>query len=283
MKMLKCCKLNLMQWRIQPKYIIVLCFLILHTFDQVFPYKAFAQSADLKIAPWLLSGLVRGANWYMITMLAYILLISDAPFLNRQQQFVLQRVGKIHWLRGQLLYLLVQSFLVAMLTWVMSWCFLLPEVEWTTQWGSGIQSASRHTVGYMVRPPFVVYTHVLKNWSAVGATAWVFLMQILIGLFLGELVLVCNLWTRRGIGVSLAVFWVLLYATVKIWSQSAGFVKYLAWISPLCWMDLTLTGDTGIYQPPLWYAAVVLILLCVGLAVFALCNIHKCSLDMDKE
>lgn len=31
------------------------------------------------------------------------------------------------------------------------------------------------------------------------------------------------------------------------------------------------------------FLAGILLLLCVGLAVLALCNIHKCSLDTDKE
>ena len=38
-----------------------------------------------------------------------MLLISDAPFRNRQQQFILLRVGKRDWMGGQLLYILFTS------------------------------------------------------------------------------------------------------------------------------------------------------------------------------
>ena len=283
MKILKCCKLNLMQWRLQPKFLMVFVFFVLNTMERVFPYKAFAQATGLKIAPWLLPGLVGANGWYLMTILAFVLLICDAPFLNRQQQFVLQRVGKVRWLIGQLLYLLVLSLAAAVLTWVLSWIVLLPEVEWTTQWGAGIQSATRHYSDHVVRPPFTVTSVILKQWTAMGATGWVFLMQVLIGMFLGELVMVCNLWTRRGVGVSLAVFWVLLATIVERFTGYIGYVKYLAWCSPLSWMDLTLVGKTANWNPPLGYALGMLLLLCVGLAALALCNIHKCSLDTDKE
>lgn len=41
--------------------------------------------------------------------LAFVLLVSDAPFRNRQQQFVLLRVGKGAWIGGQLMYILFTS------------------------------------------------------------------------------------------------------------------------------------------------------------------------------
>ena len=84
-----------------------------------------------KAAPWMLPALLgyNNGQWYMIAMLAFIFIICDAPFLNRQQQFVLQRVGKRQWISGQLLYLVVLSFLFAVVTWLCTWVFLLPELR----------------------------------------------------------------------------------------------------------------------------------------------------------
>lgn len=283
MKAIKCCKINLMQWRIQPKYMLVLVFLVLRMMGMILPYKEFAVDTGFKIAPYLLVALVRSSNWYMLFMLAYILLICDAPFMNRQQQFVLQRTGKVTWLRGQLLYLVVLSLSVTLLTWVLSWVFLLPHVDWTAQWGTGIQSATRYPSQFSVYPPYLFPLYILKNWTGIEAMAWVLLMQFLIGLFLGELVLVCNLWSKRGLGVAISAMLLLLSYMVSGYATTAGNIKRLIYLSPLSWMDLSLFGDTSVNQPPLEYALVMLLLLCVGLAALALSRIHKSSLDMDKE
>ena len=283
MKILNCCKLNLMQLRIQPKYLLVFVYFVIHTWRYIHPYKEFAIASGLKVAPWLLVGLVRHQNWYMFFMMAYLLLICDAPFLNRQQQFVLLRSGKINWLAGQILYLAILSALVTLLTWVLSVVALLPEVDWTTQWGAAIQTASRYPEAYSVTPQYTIIGYALKNMTGMGATLWALLMQFLVGLFLGELVLVCNLWSKRGLGIGISAAMLFFSLTVAQYAGSRGYVKRLVYISPLSWMDLAKTGDTAVGQPPLWYCITMLLILIVGLAVFALRNIHKHSLDMYKE
>ena len=285
MKILKCCKLNLMQWRIQPKFLLMLVFYLLHILDRMWTFRVFLQANDLKAAPWTLPALLgyNKGQWYLIAMLAFIFIICDAPFLNRQQQLVLQRVGKRQWISGQLLYLVVLSFLFALVTWLCTWVFLLPEVEWTTQWGVGIQSATRNLNSFAVRPGMIVESAVLKNWSAPGATAWVFLMQFLTGIFLGELVLVLNLWARRGIGVCIAIFLTVLSFTIRHFEGMAGYVKHLVFISPVNWTDLTMVGDAAEKQPSLLYCVSFLLIFIVGLATLAITTIHRCNLDIDKE
>lgn len=61
-----------------------------------------------------------------------MLLVSDAPFRNRQQQFVLLRVGKGAWIGGQLMYILFTSVVFTAALWLLSWIFLLPNLEWGT-------------------------------------------------------------------------------------------------------------------------------------------------------
>lgn len=283
MKIWKCCKLNMMQWRIQPKFLLVLLYIVLCTWKPLAAYKDFAVAAGFKLAPWILVGLTSAGRWFMFHMLSYILLISDAPFLNRQQQFVLQRTGKVTWLAGQFLYLVVLSALITILTWVLSVLALMPEIDWTTEWGVGLQSAARHSGVFPVYPPFTINLYVLKNMTGMGATLWVLLMQFLIGLFLGELVLVCNLWTKRGVGISISAALVCLSTLVSFYAGTAGNIKKLVFVSPLSWMDLALTGDTAIGQPSLWYCLIVLLTLIIGMTVFALCNIHKHSLDTMEE
>ena len=54
MKILRCCKLNLMQWRINPKYPAVFAFLALYLWFQLHGYVNFCQDMGYPVRPWLL-------------------------------------------------------------------------------------------------------------------------------------------------------------------------------------------------------------------------------------
>lgn len=283
MKAWKCCKVNMLQWRIQPKFILVLAYMLICTWRYVSPFREFAVVMGIDMAPWIISGLVRAGDWYLYFMLGYLMLICDAPFLNRQQQFVLQRTGKVTWMWGQILYLVVFSALVTLMTWLLTVLVIFPHVDWTSQWGVALQSISRYPGNYPVQPSFAINLYILKNMTGMGATLWALFMQFMIGMFLGVLVMVCNLWGKRGLGVSISAILLSLSQLVKLHVSTAGKIKKLVFLSPLSWMDLTMTGDTSIGQPSLWYCGGVLLVLTVALSTFALCNIHKHSLELNKE
>ena len=80
---------------------------------------------------------------FITVYLGFVLLLSDAPFRSRQQQFVLQRVGKRIWAAGQLLYLFLACLVFTLLLWVLTWIFLLPRLEWGMGLGPGPHYGSR--------------------------------------------------------------------------------------------------------------------------------------------
>ena len=93
MKLLRCCKLNVLQWRIQPKYFLCVVFLALHMWNLLHGLNDYATALGYRIHPWIFPFLP-DTNWnFTVMLLLFVLMICDAPFRNGQQQFVLLRVG----------------------------------------------------------------------------------------------------------------------------------------------------------------------------------------------
>lgn len=101
MKLLRSCKLNLLQWRINPKYLAIFLYMALYLWYVTHGYVDFCRDVDRSIRPWIFPLLPGTPGAFITVYLGFVLLLSDAPFRSRQQQFVLQRVGKRIWAAGR--------------------------------------------------------------------------------------------------------------------------------------------------------------------------------------
>ena len=135
MKLLRSCKLNILQWRINPKYAFVAMYMVLYMWYETQGFVAYSRALGYPVRPWLFPLLPGDPGNFVPIFLAFVLLVSDAPFRNRQQQFVLLRVGKGAWIGGQLMYILFTSVVFTAALWLLSWIFLLPNLAWGNDWG----------------------------------------------------------------------------------------------------------------------------------------------------
>lgn len=110
MKLLRSCKLNILQWRINPKYAFVAMYMVLYMWYETQGFVAYSRALGYPVRPWLFPLLPCDPGNFVPIFLAFVLLVSDAPFRNRQQQFVLLRVGKGAWIGGQLMYILLPAW-----------------------------------------------------------------------------------------------------------------------------------------------------------------------------
>lgn len=283
MKSLKCCKLNFLQWRIQPKYLLFLLFLVLGMWDIFHGFRDYASAIGYPMRPWLLPLLPGMQSIFAMFLMGYLLIISDAPFRTKQQQFVLQRAGKRSWIAGQLLYLFLCAVLFTLILWILSWIFILPEVEWKIEsWGSALLTAARKNahLGYAKVP--ISYSNI-KNAMPAEAMAWFCGMLIGQCFLMGEIVTLCNLYTRSGLGVAISTALILFSYLIKGNASGSGIYRFLLWVSPISWIDRSMLGHTSQYLPSFGYAAVMTVVLCLLLGGIIMGTIHRCNLDADKE
>ena len=272
MRIIKCCKVNLMQLRTRKKTWICLLLLVVLMASFFAGYGPYAKSlGHPHIAPWGVSGLPTNGMFYAVILTIFLLLIADAPFRTAQQQLVLQRIGKRGWITGQILYLFVLSVAFTVLLWILSWIFYAPMIEWTPGWGKVIRTQALYPSAehFFLRVP----KDVLQNTTGLMATLWMLGMQVLVCFFLGCIVLLSNLWFKRGSGVFIAAVFAFLYYFLRQNATMRYFPTWLTWLSPVSWVDRSIMGHPN--MPSLAYSIIMISLLCILSVTLAICMIHK--------
>lgn len=281
MKLLRLCKINFIQWRINPKYLVIFLYIGLYMWDITRGYVEYCRDVGYPILPWLLPLLPGNRVIFLYIYMAFVLLLSDAPFRNRQQQFVLQRVGKRSWIAGQLLYLFLTCLIFTAVVWVFSWLFLLPVLEWGTDWGPVLTTiAADFPNGYAM---MALSYRCMQGATPLEAMAWVFPMMVGVSFLLGEIMILCNLWLKKGVGNVVVTGFALLSFLISIVVDTPYIGRLLLWISPLSWLDRGIMGSPNQGLPSYGYAAGMTVGLCILLGLVIICTIHRCNLETDKE
>lgn len=273
----KCCKINFLQWRANPKYLLFFVYLVLIMWGTTHGLPQYADALGYsKITPWLLPLFLRVNRVYPLLMTGFLILICDLPIRTRQQQFVLLRAGKRAWLNGQLIYLLVLCLCFSSLLWISSWFFYFPRLEWTPRWGKIIVSLlpDSHNAagpyGYLEAS-----IDILKNTNGLKSTIWTLGMQTIVCFFLGLLVMLLNLTAHRGTGVFIAAGLILLSFFVRFFAGFTDKLRYLIWISPVSWIDRSMIGHANQNLPSYNCAVLMVFGLCFFLIAILHRNIHR--------
>ena len=284
MKLLRMVKLNFYHWLSDWKYAVVFVYLLLYTHGRLHGLVDYSAELEHNIAPWVFPFLTTGGYTFLPLMLAYVLLISDAPFRTRQQQFVILRTGKRAWLAGQLLYLLAVSVGYTLLLWILSLIWILPAIEWDSGWGPVLITASK-TGGYVVHGVVMDINYALmKNSDPLEVALWCAGAMTAVCFFLGVLMTVCNLWCKKGVGTVVVSTLVTIGLIPSLFnSNPSPLLKLLNWISPITWMDRRLMGYSEQYLPSYSYGIWMPALLGLIGSALLLMTIGKCSVETEKE
>lgn len=155
-----------------------------------------------------------------IFMFGMILLYCDAPFFDRNQQFVFLRAGRTIWNFGQLLYIFVSAVLYLLLNVLVSILSCLPNLGFSFHyWGEAFWTMTSINIETVIVSP----TFLLKYtpWQAFYHGL---LVIFLFTLFMGYFIYTLNLLFGKGIGVFAGSFIVCGSTVIDVlsyWDQKA--------------------------------------------------------------
>lgn len=283
MKVLRIAKLDFLHWRSNPKYLTAILYLLLYSYDRVHGLANYAAELASPISPWVFSFLPCMGASFLPIMLGYVLLVSDAPFRTRQQRFVMQRTGKRAWIAGQLMYILEISVGFTILLWIFSWIWLLPQLEWSWDWGTVLRTAALNgvpsTFGVYMEIPYAI----IKNTNPIAVTLWCASSMIAVCFLIGVIMAACNLWLHKGWGAIFIVALTAISLVLDVSAQNPGPIRFILWVSPLNWLDYSLMGHTEQYLPSHAFGILCPAVLGVGMSILMLLTIGKCDVETDKE
>lgn len=283
MKALRIAKLNFLQWRNTPHYVVALIYVFLYSYNRIYGLADYAASLGSAISPWVLPFMPCMGSSFLPFMLGYVLLVSDVPFRTRQQGFVIQRTGKQMWMVGQLLYILLVSISFTLMMWVLSWIWLIPELKWSGEWSPVLRTAAMNGVPRIFRVYMEFPYTLIKNTNPITVTLWCIATMAAVCFLLGVVMAVCNLWMRKGWGAIIIASLAAISLIMDNSAQNPGPIRYILWVSPLNWMDYSLMGHSEQYLPSHAFGILCPLLLGSGISTIMILTIGKCDVETDKE
>jgi len=271
-----CCTQNLRKWPSNPRIYVLGLLLIAFLGEIVRPIANFSSSVQVAVTPWVFPYLPLSKSVLLVLMLGIVLLFCDAPFIDAHQPYVIIRSGKRDWLLGQIVYIMLASAFYFLFIALITVLMLLPNLTFSSEWGKILETLALTDARGQFGISLPISYHFQLVYTPIAAIAWTFLLNWLVGTFLGLIMFVLNMRFKREIGAVLVTALVFLQ---YFCFDASGF--FLFHLSPVSWASLDNLDTTHTSAlPSITYAVSVLIGLNLILILLAGIFIRKKNIDV---
>lgn len=274
-----CASYNLKRWRRDWRVILFVCVIAAFALFDLRDLSTFAKEYDMTISAWVASAFFTPR--YMVTLFALLLgiIFSDAPFYYEHSQFVIARAGRLEWILGQTLYIVIASFVLTALVWIASWIAFLPNISFENDWGTIAKTVALNS-GVPANISVRIYLpSVLSEFSPVGTAVLSFLLMWLTAVFVGTLFMFFTSFFGKTISVSVFGFLLFMSFTATV-TGIFTFGEKVSYFAPLSFCNIygtaRFSGNPNL--PPLAYCLTVLSSLSV--IFITLTSILFCKQDL---
>jgi hypothetical protein len=181
------------------------------------------------------------ANSVMLSSLLLILLFADMPFITEATPYWLIRVSRRVWLLGQVLYVLLATFVYTAFLLIVECILAAPRSFAGNVWSDTGAMIGYSGIGSEIALPASLKTMEMSTPYRCAAT--VFLLVLIYSLFIAAILLFFNVWKSKAVGV-MGAFAVNLYGfflNPEIFQRIFSFSSYYeyranlltGWLSPL--------------------------------------------------
>ncbi len=271
------CAQNFRKWATDYRMWITAVLLIVMTIIFADDLRKNAAALNSDVSIWIFPFLYISRYMKLVFTLPVVLMFCNAPFIDKNQTFVMMRTSRLKWLCGQVLYIIIASavyYLFIFLVSVLSTMFI---ADFSLDWGGTFYSLAngvKQPEGVMrVETPKII----IEYFTPIQACFFTFLLSWLSGIFLGMIIFFFNLVTQnRYIGIVLSFAFVVWAFMVK---ETFGLGRYRK-LSPISWNTLDNIDIGGLTPYPTFpycvcVYSVSILLLIIGVFVFG----RKKSLD----
>lgn len=273
---LRCCGILFRRELGSPKLWLVFGMAAVFSFYNYDPLCTVADFYQVPVTPWVYPFFLSFPTMLVVNSGLCLLLFSDVCEADGYTELMIARAGRRAYITGQLLWVLVTSFLYAAALWAMSILFILPEIGWEGDWGVLLHTLAESSGQIQsqtgVSLSIIVPRETLALFTPLEATVLCFLCIWLSAAFTGILICFFRLIISRSAGIFAAG----IFVCMTVFSVSVGvlaFGYWLQYLSPLSWASF-LSIDwyySGITPSPVYVFSVWLI----GITGMGLCAVWK--------
>lgn len=268
---------NLRKWQTDYRIWTIAVFLIIMTLIYSDDVKIIADFLGFDMPVWIFPFMYSQFYTKVVFTIPVILMFCDAPFVDKNQIFIMMRTPRTSWLCGQILYIVLASGIYYLFIFAVSILSTVLYGGLSLEWGSVLTALAYDSgiefdagISSVQVSPIVV-----EYFSPLLACYFTFILSWLSAIFLGLLVFVLNLLTGTRLwgiitGSAFIVF------TINAHRQSP-----LLRFSPISWITLDKIDVGGLtIRPSFTYCICALLLLISALIAAVFLFGRKKSLDV---
>lgn len=258
------CIQNIRKWGSNARVKMCLVLAVMFVFSFTSGMGDVCHALGEKMNPWIFPFLFTYRYMKIILMMPLLFIFCDAPFIDGNQVYVMLRTNRRSWCVGQILYVIVSSFLYTMLLLISSVLFNLGNMQWGTTWGVVLgKSAMTSIVSSLGKShgTIRISSMVVRYYKPYQAMILSFLLMWLSFMFIGLIIYVLNVISKTQLAGTLTAGVLILFTAVA--DLRAKFVKY----SPISWNSLNNVDVANVTAFPkidfvlLTYICIIIILI----------------------
>ena len=271
---------SIRQWATDPRIISLFVLMSMFVWNDFEVIGDLTGRTGIKTNPLIFPFFSSNPVKQLILLAGIVFLFSDAPFINKNQPYIIIRSKRIPWVLGQILYIVMASSIYFLFLMLVSILVLLPHATFATDgWGKIIRTLAQTDVGAQIKLQFGITKEITTFYSPLEAFGLSFLLNWGVACFLGLILFVINLKFNRMLG--LVVGGVILSFDLLVTNALPPAFYHF---SPVSLSRLSVLDPMGVSMfPNLTYPFVFFSVSIVVLSALLVVSIKKISIEITPE
>lgn len=197
--------MQIRDWRSQPKNLIAILLSVGLMIPLVQSYAEFTDmlgSSAHAVDIFVIAGST--ISMFTRTLLGWLVLISDAPFITPRSSYEIMRMGRKSWIISRIFYMILSCWIYLILNILVCIVLLRTKIPLTfnSQWSQPMYMLAEKQPEFAVQSFSLLfpYPEFIHRWGPWQAEAVTFLCNSLYMLLLGSIVFVVNIRTHKNLG-----------------------------------------------------------------------------------
>ena len=267
MKSIRICIQNMRKWLGNSRITVALMVIFLFTFMYTKGLGKICEYTGEKLSWYIFPFLTTYRYMQILYLFPLIMIFSDAPFIDSNQQFVMVRAGRLSWGIGQMLYIITGSFCYTAFMLLSSVIVNIGHIQPSASWGKGLILAATTNLTTLLGIQYdtvKITGSIVRYYTPAQAMLWSFVFLWMICTILGLIIFDLNIaFKSNAVGLLVSGFLIFFTAVVDE-------VQQLMWLSPVTWsslnsIDVAKTSSLpGFYFVLSMYSGAIVVLFIAG-------------------
>lgn len=240
--------------------------IILLTMKYNKPLYEYSSAMQYPVTAYVLPFLLTSPPFMCIYYFCVIYVNSDIPFMQRSQLYQLVRIGRRKWTNAKVCGLFLRSFSIIIITFLISFITLLPNIDFSNRWGKLEYTATLTGDQIALKFGYMFSDEIFVSFTPLQITLITIIICALINMFLSMSMFAISLYCSKSVAIAFGTINVILVFVTK---NIHPMVRYqIARFVPLSWIQIAKINTRSLGW--CWLPSLPYMLIFLGTAILLL-------------